>query len=671
MSGLLLRRLGYLAATALAVSCATYESGPGPNNMGGSSSNDAGAPDSMAGTQPTMGGSNAGNSTTGGTKAGGETGGTDVGGTDVGGTAGTAGTNEAGTPAIPEGGAPGEGGVGAGGTPDPGCAGPSDCNDQNPCTDDACVDTVCQHTNNTVPCMDDADDCTDDLCKDGACAHVNNTAPCEDDNDACTTDVCAGDYCTHKDNGTCQCQRAADCNDSNPCTTDACVGNQCKYTNNSLACATDNNACTDDVCAAGVCSHPNNIDSCTDDGDACTGDVCAAGACTHPAIVGCCSGDGDCFDNNVCTDDSCGVDNKCAYKNNTLGCAADSSPCTKDLCSAGKCGHPTNSVCSGSDDVIIQANRNGRYIVLNGQGLEYTGLTPGSAEVFEKVGEAGTRFKLRSVSNGLYVTLGVNDALVASANEAGGMVFDAPICGAAPWVGLNATSDVTGGAWAAADDGNAILSRSPDCGAASATSWEKFQLISVTIPCTKLADCDDGNACTDDACGVGGFCVFTDHVGTCADDANTCTSDVCNTGTCTHPGNGTCTGPLVAIQANRDAKNYVVLNASYLEYTAANVAAAEKFELVDKVGTQFKLRASNLKFVTLDATDNLIANADFAGAMLFDSPACGTNVALVATGDDDANKYVQSGANSRLIAGNGNCNAASATAWEKWTLVPQ
>lgn len=672
MSGLLLRRLSYWAAACVAVSCATYES-PSDTGGGGTSPSEAGAPDGTSGSKPTNGGSSAGTLTNGGTKAGSETGGTDTGGSTM---AGSGGTNagaptmaDAGMPAVAEGGATAEAGAGAGGTPDPGCSAPADCDDQNPCTDDACVDTVCQHTNNTAPCTDDADDCTDDLCKDGACGHVNNTAPCEDDNDPCTKDQCAGDYCTHPDNGTCQCQKAADCNDSNPCTTDACVGNQCKYTNNVLPCATDQNPCTDDVCAAGVCSHPNNTDSCTDDGDACTNDVCAAGICTHPNINGCCSGDGDCFDNNVCTDDSC-VNAKCTHKNNLLGCAADTSPCTLDSCSAGSCKHPTNNVCAGSDDVIIQANRNKNYVVLNGQALEYTGATPGAAAVFEKVGEAGTKFKLRSVSSGLYVTLGLNDALVASADQAGGMLFDAPTCGTAPWVGLNATTDVNGGAWVAADDGNALVSRSGDCGAASATSWEKFQLTSVTIPCTKLADCDDGNTCTDDACGVGGFCVYTDHVGTCTDDANACTDDVCNTGTCTHPGNGTCKGPLVAIQANRNGL-FVVLNGGYLEYTAATAGAAEKFELVDKVGTQFKLRASNSLFVTLDVNDNLICSADFAGAMLFDSPTCDTNVGLIATGDADAQKYVQAGAANRLIANNGNCGIGNAGAWEKWTLVPQ
>ncbi|HXK20840.1 MAG TPA: hypothetical protein VNG33_23675 [Polyangiaceae bacterium] len=686
MSLLTLRRLSYwLTLTSLSAACATYQ--PADDGKAGKSSSEAGAPDSGTNTGAT-GGSTAGTSSTGGSIAG-----TDSTGGGTGGTAGSGGTAIAGTdtggtapvggePAMAgadTGGAPvgGETAGGAGGTPDPGCAGPADCDDKNPCTTDTCVDTVCQHADNTEPCADDADDCTDDVCAAGQCTHPANTAPCEDDNDNCTSDVCAGDFCTHPSNGTCACQNAGQCNDSNPCTTDKCIGNQCQNLANSLGCTDDANPCTDDVCIDKVCSHANNTASCTDDGDACSSDVCAAGACTHPKINGCCSGDGDCFDNNVCTDDTC--DNgTCKNPANTGPCLGDASPCTNEICAASNCSHPKNALCAGSDDIIILANKNSRYIVLNGSNLEYTGTAPGTAEVFEKVGEVGTKFKLRSKSNGLYVTLGAGDVLTATADQAGGMLFDAPACGVTPpWVGLNATTDVNGGAWVAADTANQLISRSGDCGPASATSWEKFQLISVTIPCKQLADCDDGNVCTDETCGGNGFCVYADHVGTCTDDANTCTDDVCNTGTCTHAGNGTCAGPLVAIQANRTG-NYVVLNGatSYLEYTAATLGAAGKFEQVDKVGTQFKIRASNSMFVTLDGADNLIANASFAGAMLFDTPYCDSNlpqvdVALIATTDDDAQKYVAADTASRLIARSGACAPATATAYEKFILVPQ
>lgn len=200
------------------------------------------------------------------------------------------------------------------------------------------------------------------------------------------------------------------------------------------------------------------------------------------------------------------------------------------------------------------------------------------------------------------------------------------------------------------------------------SSSEKFQLLPVTAACSAPADCNDGNPCTDETC-TAGFCSYTDHVGTCADDGNACTSDVCNSGTCTHPGNGTCAGPLVTIQVNRNSK-FVRLNAGYLEYTANDAATADKFELVDQVGTQFRLRASNSQFVTLDANDAMVANTNFAGSMLFDAPVCDLKQGLVALGDDDADKYLAADAADRLVARSGGCGLGNAGAWEKFTLAP-
>lgn len=662
-----LKLLSCLAvAAAISAACAAEEASDMPS--GGSSNESGNAGDTAMGGK---GGSGAGSKGMGGSTAGSNTGGSSVGGSEpTSGNASSEGGADAGLAGA--GGSPDAGGTmnaaGAGGQ-EAGCSGPQDCDDQNPCTDDACNAAICEHTANTGPCQDDQDECTDDVCADGKCEHPSNTAPCEDDNDDCTSDLCSGGFCTHPANNQCQCQDARDCDDSNPCSNDSCVDNLCVYADNALTCSDDENPCTNDVCVSGVCEHLDNTDSCTDDGDACTGDVCSAGSCTHPAIAGCCSGDGDCFDGNVCTDESC-VDNLCQYANNTAGCAADVSPCTLDTCGGGACQHPSNALCSGGDHVIIFANRGSSYVVLNGTNLDFGGFTPGSAELFEKVGEIGTKFKLRAKSNGLYVTLGAGDALVATADQAGGMLFDAPTCGTQPWVGLNATSDLNGGAWVASDDNNHLISRSNDCGAASATSWEKFQLQPVTRPCSKVADCNDGNVCTSDAC-TAGFCVHADQAGACGDDGSACTDDVCNTGTCSHPGNGTCAGPLVTILANRNAK-FVVLNASYLEYTAASAAAAEKFELVDQSGTQFKLRAqSTASFVTLDVTDNLIANGNFAGAMPFDAPACGALVGLNATADDDAQKWVAADAGNRLVARSAGCPPADDNSWEKFTLVPE
>ena len=47
------------------------------------------------------------------------------------------------------------------------------------------------------------------------------------------------------------------------------------------------------------------------------------------------------------------------------------------------------------------------------------------------------------------------------------------------------------------------------------------------VTCTADAQCDDGNACTDDTCAVGGTCAYGNNAASC-DDGNVCTSDTCN-----------------------------------------------------------------------------------------------------------------------------------------------
>ena len=48
-------------------------------------------------------------------------------------------------------------------------------------------------------------------------------------------------------------------------------------------------------------------------------------------------------------------------------------------------------------------------------------------------------------------------------------------------------------------------------------------------------DCDDGNVCTDDACGPLDGCFYEDNSLTCEDDGGPCTEDFCSGGECTHP----------------------------------------------------------------------------------------------------------------------------------------
>jgi hypothetical protein len=49
--------------------------------------------------------------------------------------------------------------------------------------------------------------------------------------------------------------------------------------------------------------------------------------------------------------------------------------------------------------------------------------------------------------------------------------------------------------------------------------------------CTADADCDDGNACTDDVC-VAGLCQFTNNATPCSDGSACTSGDVCSGGTC-------------------------------------------------------------------------------------------------------------------------------------------
>jgi hypothetical protein len=58
------------------------------------------------------------------------------------------------------------------------------------------------------------------------------------------------------------------------------------------------------------------------------------------------------------------------------------------------------------------------------------------------------------------------------------------------------------------------------------------------VQCQTDADCDDGSACTTDACDTAtGFCTFTTN----CDDGNPCTTDMCSGGVCIHTGgNASC-----------------------------------------------------------------------------------------------------------------------------------
>jgi uncharacterized repeat protein (TIGR01451 family) len=93
------------------------------------------------------------------------------------------------------------------------------------------------------------------------------------------------------------------------------------------------------------------------------------------------------------------------------------------------------------------------------------------------------------------------------------------------------------------DDGNACTADA--CGGAAGCS---HQPIPGCVPCDTAADCDDGDSCTTDACSAGACthgadpaCVAACTVAADCDDGNPCTTETCAGGVCGHEAAAGCT----------------------------------------------------------------------------------------------------------------------------------
>jgi hypothetical protein len=92
-----------------------------------------------------------------------------------------------------------------------------------------------------------------------------------------------------------------------------------------------------------------------DDGDPCTKDTCTAGKCGQVAISGCCTTDDQCDDGSACTKDMC-ESNTCQHGPIPGCCAtdsdcADTNPCTEDSCdsASGSCSNTKKADCCAVD----------------------------------------------------------------------------------------------------------------------------------------------------------------------------------------------------------------------------------------------------------------------------------------------------------------------------------
>ncbi len=213
------------------------------------------------------------------------------------------------------------------------------CTDNNVCTNDSCDSASgCVHTDNAATC-DDGNACTTtDVCSSGTC--VGTGGPSCDDGKVCTTDTCSpGTGCVHNDN-------TANCDDGNACTTnDTCGGGSC-VGGAALSC-TDGNVCTNDSCdPASGCVHPNNTASC-DDGDACTtSDACSGGTCVGGPALSCADGNG-CTDDSCDPAKGCTHTNKTSSCDDGNPCTLNDI-CTQGICVGNLRQCPVGEVCSAA-----------------------------------------------------------------------------------------------------------------------------------------------------------------------------------------------------------------------------------------------------------------------------------------------------------------------------------
>lgn len=238
------------------------------------------------------------------------------------------------------------------------------------------------------PGLDTNTNGTIDSCECGA-----GRPPC-DDQLACTTDTCDGQTsrCVFTPNaGFCvigspaQCITAGTINPTNECQvcTPATATQAWSAVANDTPCTADTNTCTHDVCTSGACTHPFKTA-----GDACDLGPGAAGDpdCDDPDT---CDGAGVCKPNykpnqTVCTDDDlfctgaerCNANGRCLHSGNPCAgqqvtktcdeaidmcvvcildgdCPTDSNPCTDHRCISGQCQTPftaANAPCGDATD---------------------------------------------------------------------------------------------------------------------------------------------------------------------------------------------------------------------------------------------------------------------------------------------------------------------------------
>ena len=364
----------------------------------------------------------------------------------------------------------------------------------------------------------------------GRCGIYDAEQSCQCDDYCKTSGDCCSDYNTLC--GAPPCAKDADCDDFDPCTADACSGGSCQHTGNGSCCKADADcddadACTTDTCTSAGCQHKTKT---CNDGLSCTTDTCEpkTGACTAKAKFGSCAIDGvcrvagetadstclacdptksqsawtlkvgaSCDDGVACTNqDTCDAKGQCAGQAKS-GCCKTSADCAgADPCTAGTCNVGTG-ICTFAPNAACCAAGSCCDTALQ------TVKAKGSAC-------AATVLQVDYACNG--------SAAVTREGVAG--------CdGVSPTGCATAAASLSWSPWKTL----ATCTASQKCveHAGNAPTCETL----TTTACSKAADCDDKNPCTDDSCAAG----------TCSSLPKSCPAGgACQQGVC-DPAAGGCT----------------------------------------------------------------------------------------------------------------------------------
>lgn len=425
------------------------------------------------------------------------------------------------------------------------------CDDQNPSTkDDKCENGVCAGNSDQCKsdseCKDDGDLCNgtpvcDTAAKPTKCiANAKGAVTCAMSKDtACQVTAC------DPGTGKCALKNVADstkCDaDGSACTAgDACKNGSCAA-GPPLSCA-DDNECTDNSCDPKTgCVVLFNATTCTD-GDACTdGDICGGGKCVSGKKK-------DCADGNPCTEDTCdkakGCANKAVVDATICGSAScstliyakaaachqgacvggtkncdDGNLCTDDACDpAAGCLHPPNfAPCEdGSACTIADACSKGGCF--------------GGPEKNCNDGEPCTVDSC-DPAKGCQHAASANGIACGPSGCVGLNFTSAPVCTAGKCASVTASQDCNDGK-ACTDDacspsqGCIHLANSVPCEDGDVCTKGDACAASACVPGPVLT-CSDGNECTDDSCKTSIGCVHVANVNACDDGSACTTNDKC------------------------------------------------------------------------------------------------------------------------------------------------